>query len=392
MSQEKRARRRRRAGQLALGALGAGIAAVAGLLADAWVPMGTAPEGERLARMQASPQWSDGIFVNPQPMWNDFTGMLTGFLRASPYGSPDAPLPVVRGDRGRFAAPPETGLRVTWLGHSTQVIELDGVTVLTDPIFGGRAGPFDWVGPAPWYAPPIPLEELPVPDAVLISHDHYDHLQVGTIKAMADWDTRFIAPLGVGAHLAYWGVPEERITEVDWWEEVRVGELRVVTTPSRHASGRQVLDQNRTLWAGYALIGPEHRVYFSGDTGLFPDLKRIGEELGPFDLTMFEVGAYDRAWPDWHLGPEQAVTAHRWVRGEVLMPIHWGLWNLALHGWTEPIERVLVEVGRQGVDVVAPRPGASFELDPLPPLERWWPEVPWETAEEHPVVARGFDY
>ena len=373
-------------------AIGGLLAVVsAALVADAWVAFGQGPDADRRARMEASPQWDDGVFVNAEPMWNDYVGMFTGWSRASAHGSPDEPLPVVTGDRSRFADPPRTGLRVTWLGHSTQLIELDGVTILTDPIFGGRASPFTWAGAEVWYAPPIPLDELPVPDVVLISHDHYDHLQVETIERLASWDTRFVAPLGVGQHLAYWGVPEERITEVDWWDTVQVGAVEVVATPSRHASGRQVLDQNRTLWAGYALVGPEHRVFFSGDTGLFSALHEIGRRYGPFDLTMFEVGAYDKSWPDWHLGPENAVTAHAWVRGEVLMPIHWGLWNLALHGWTEPIERVLVAVEGRGVPVVAPRPGASFELEPLPTLERWWPAVPWQTAEEHPIVTRGLD-
>ncbi|MCP4810707.1 MAG: hypothetical protein GY913_10620 [Proteobacteria bacterium] len=366
-----------------------------GLIADAWVPFGKSAEGDRRARMEASSQYSDGVFVNVEPMWNDIEGSMTGWTRASEFGSPTEPLDVATGERSRFALPPESGLRVTWLGHSTQIIEIDGVTVLTDPIFGGRASPFDWAGPATWYAPPIPLDEIPVPDVVLISHDHYDHLQVSTIQAMADWDTQFVTPLGVGAHLEYWGVPTDRITEMDWWEETVVtsadGELTIACTPSRHASGRHVLDQMSTLWASYALVGSEHRVYFSGDTGLHNGLKTIGETYGPFDLAMFEVGAYDRAWPDWHLGPENAITANEWVQGQVLMPIHWGMWNLALHGWTEPIERTLVEAESHDMAVVAPRPGESFELDPLPEVTRWWPDVPWETAEEHPVVARGLE-
>ena len=360
------------------------------LLADAWVPFGKAAQGDRLARMEASPQYDDGVFVNVEPMWNNMDPR-DAMGRSSEYASPTQPIEVVPGDRTRFATPPESGLRVTWLGHSTQIIEIDGVTLLTDPIFGGRASPFDWAGPAPWYAPPIPLDQVPIPDVVLISHDHYDHLQVSTIQAMADWDTRFVVPLGVGAHLEYWGVPTDRIVELDWSEEHRVGELTIACTPSRHASGRHLLDQNHTLWASYALVGPEHRVYFSGDTGLHNGLKDIGEAYGPFDLAMFEVGAYDKNWPDWHLGPENAVTANEWVRGQVLMPIHWGMWDLALHGWTEPIERTLVDAQARGVDVVAPRPGESFELDPLPELVRWWPDVPWQTVDEHPIVSRGLD-
>jgi L-ascorbate metabolism protein UlaG (beta-lactamase superfamily) len=361
------------------------------LIADAWEPFGKEPVGARADRMAASPQWSDGVFTNPQPLWNDVKGSLTAMFSASPVTTPTEPIPVMTGDRSRFATPPATGLRITWLGHSTQLIEIDGVTVLSDPIFGGRASPFTWAGPEVWYAPPIPLTELPPLDAVVISHDHYDHLQIETIQALATLDTRFIVPLGVGAHLAYWGVPEARITEVDWWDRVSLGAVEIVATPARHASGRHLLDQNRTLWAGYALVGPEHRVYFSGDTGLFPDLDTIGERLGPFDVTMIEVGAYNQAWPDWHMGPEQAVRANMMARGALLMPVHWGLWSLASHGWTEPVERVLVEAQARDVATFVPRPGQSIEPGALPEQEQWWPDIPWKTAAEDPIVATGIE-
>ena len=383
-------RRLLRARRLRRGAARSALALAAvstGLVADAWVAFGHQPEGARLAHMAASPQHADGIFVNPQPMWMDWLGSVTAPFRSSGHATPDAPVPTLPGDRTRFAAPPATGLRVTWLGHSTQLIEIDGVTVLTDPIFGGRSSPFTWLGPAAWYDPPIPLAELPPIDAVLLSHDHYDHLQRETIEAMAGWDTTFVVPLGVGAHLVYWGVPEGRVVELDWWDRVEVGDLEIVATPARHASGRHLLDQNRTLWASYALIGDAHRVWFSGDTGLFPALDDIGARLGPFDLTLIESGAYDAAWPDWHLGPEQAVRAHQMVRGDVLIPVHWGLWALAGHGWTEPVERVLVEAARRGVTTFVPRPGQSFEPEALPPLDRWWPDVPWSPADETPIVS-----
>lgn len=362
-----------------------------GLIANAWVAFGKAPTGERRDRMEASPQWDDGVFVNATPMWNDIWGSMTGWGDLSPHAEADPEqIPVVSGDRSRFATPPSSGLRVTWLGHSTLILELDGVRVLTDPVFGGRAAPFTWMGPPTWYDPPIPVDELPELDAVLISHDHYDHLQTETIEALASSSTTFFAPLGVGAHLAYWGVPEERIVEMDWWDEHPLTDsVKLVMTPSRHASGRQVLDRMRTLWAGYALIGPEHRVFFSGDTGLFDELADIGEKLGPFDVTMFEVGAYAKYWPDWHLGPENAVRAHELVRGDVLLPIHWGLWNLALHGWTEPAERTLVEVQRRGARAYLPKPGESFEPAALPAIEKWWPDLPWDPVDVHPIEPTG---
>lgn len=362
---------------------------VAVVLVQGWTDFGAAPSGARLARMRASPEFVDGIFVNAEPMWNDYLGMLHTGARTSPHASPDGPVAVVASDGSALRTPPPSGLRVTWLGHSTVLLELDGVRVLTDPVFAARASPLDWVGPERWYPPPIALADLPPIDAVLISHDHYDHLQTETIQAMAGWTSRFIVPLGVGAHLESWGIAPERITELDWWEELPIGDVVVHATPSRHASGRQLLDQNRTLWASYALVGPQHRVYFSGDTGLFSALDEIGARLGPFDLTMIEVGQYDRTWPDWHLGPEQAVLAHQAVRGSVMLPIHWALWQLAGHGWTEPAERVLAHAVPAGVVTILPQPGQSVEPSALPPQARWWPELPWHTAEEDPIVARG---
>ena len=386
----KRHRRRllRIAGRATLGALLFAIVLAGALVADAWTAFGKAPAGGRLSRMKASPQWVGEEFENPQPLYNDLWGMLSS---GSAYGVPDVDIPLVTGTAARFSTPPSTGLRVTWLGHSTTVIEIDGHRILTDPMFGERSGPLTWMGPKRWYPPPIPLAELEGVDAVLISHDHYDHLDYPTIDRIKSWDTTFVVPLGVGAHLAYWGVPESRIVELDWWQETAIGGLTVACVPARHASGRHVFDQNATLWAGYALVGERHRVYFSGDTGLFPAMETIGERYGPFDVAMIEVGAYHRAWPDWHIGPEQAMRATAMVRARLFFPIHWGLFDLAYHGWTEPIERTLAAAAEHGVTTVAPKPGQSLEPEDLPALERWWPDVPWETAAEHPIHSTKID-
>lgn len=366
--------------------LGAALTAlVAGVLAQARPAFGGSAAGRRLERMEGSAQWRAGHFENPQPLVNSFWSSLTGLLDMSAHTSPAQPPPTVQA--GPFAEAPASGLRVTWLGHSTSLIELDGLRVLTDPVWSERASPLDWVGPKRWYAPPVALEALPRIDAVLISHDHYDHLDHRTVRAMKDWDTRFVVPLGVGAHLVAWGIPEARIVELDWWERARVGALEVVATPARHASGRTGFDKDATLWAGFALLGPRHRAFYSGDTGMFPAMKDIGERLGPFDVTLIEVGQYHSAWPDWHIGPEQAVQAHQLLRGRVLLPVHWGLFTLAYHGWTEPIERVLAEAGRTGARVVVPRPGQSLEPLSPPPLERWWPELPWNTGAQDPILS-----
>ncbi len=363
------------------------LAVSAFAVADGWQAFGHRAEGDRLARMQRSPNWKGGQFVNPEPLANDLWGMLTGLVDASPATSPSSSVPAEHIDPKRFASAPASGLRVTWLGHAALLLEIDGHRVLTDPVWSQRASPLRWLGPTRWYTPSIALADLPKLDAVVISHDHYDHLDYPTIVALSARGVTFVVPLGIGAHLAYWGVPEARIVELDWWERTRVAGLEIVCTPARHASGRHLFDKDEKLWAGYALIGPQHRVYFSGDTGLFPGMREIGARLGPFDLTAIEVGQYHRAWPDWHVGPEQAVQAHAMVRGKVMLPMHWGLFALAYHGWTEPAERVLAAAKKAQVPILAPKPGQSLEPSSVPGLERWWPSIPWQTAIEHPIVS-----
>ena len=373
---------------------GAGIvlALTVGLVAG-WRSFGKRATGARRARMEGSGEWQGDHFVNPQPLINDARAMLSGLFRSSPFTRPQAPVPVATGGGARFSTPPPTGLRVTWFGHSSTLVEIDGHRVLTDPVWSERASPIPGVGPRAWYAPPLALADLPPIDVVVISHDHYDHLDRRTIIALDEasrshgWNTRFVVPLGIGAHLAYWGVPDARIVELDWWQQTRAGDLEIVCTPARHASGRMVVDNDAKLWGGWALLGPHHRVYYSGDTGLFPALRDIGTRLGPFDLTMIEAGQYGSGWPDWHLGPEQAVVAHGLVRGKVMLPVHWGKFVLAYHGWTEPIERVLAAGERAGATILSPKPGESVEPEAAPTRERWWPTLPWKTAAEDPIVS-----
>jgi L-ascorbate metabolism protein UlaG (beta-lactamase superfamily) len=360
---------------------------VAVLLAQGWIAFGKAASGERLARMQRSPNYRGGRFVNPQPLQNDFWGMLGGLWHVSEHVSPSGPPDRARLDPDTFKTAPPSGLRVTWFGHSSILIEIDGKRVLTDPMWSERASPISWLGPKRWYPPALELRDLPALDAVVISHDHYDHLDYQTIRALDARGTRFVVPLGVGAHLEYWGVPAARIVELDWWEKTELGELGIVATPARHASGRFLTDKDATLWAGYAFVGPRHRAYYSGDTGSFPALGEIGERLGPFDVTLIEAGQYHRSWPDWHIGPEQAVRAHELVRGKVMLPVHWALLGLAYHGWTEPIERTVLAAGKQRAQLLTPRPGQAVEPTQFAQSSRWWPDLPWESAEQSPVVS-----
>ena len=367
-------------------------AVVSACVASRWTAFGAEPKGERLRRAQQSPQWHDGKFENPQPIWADTRAAWRRFLLGPSVAMlrPDGPVPVVHDDASTFATPPASGLRITWFGHSSALVEIDGRNILIDPFWSQRASPVSWAGPERWYPPPIALSELPRIDAVLISHDHYDHLDPAAVVAMTSWTTVFIVPLGVGAHLQRWGIPQQRILELDWWQSAGVGTIEVVATPARHASGRLATKSNRTLWAGYAIAGTQHRVWYSGDTGFHNDLRRIGEQLGPFDVSLIEAGQYDANWPDTHLGPEQAVEAHRLVRGKLMIPVHWGMLSLAEHAWTEPAERVIAEALCSGVEALVPRPGESVEPTLNPTTVRWWPDIPWQRAEQTPVNATRF--
>jgi L-ascorbate metabolism protein UlaG (beta-lactamase superfamily) len=384
------ARRRRRSLWLIAAGVVTAIAA-AGVIAIR-AAFGGRATGARLQRMRKSPEWQGSHFENPQPIVNDTWAALVTLFRTDPNAKPKARPSTAPVEPARFAAPPSSGLRVTWLGHSTILLEIDGHRFLTDPVWSERIGPIGFTGPKRWFPPLLALRDLPPLDAVLLSHDHYDHLDYATIVALKDRNVIFVAPLGVGTHLERWGVSAAQIVELDWWDSRVFGDLTLWVTPARHASGRVLLvDDGATLWAGYAFIGTRHRVYYSGDTGLFPGLRMIGDRLGPFDLTMIEVGQYDQTWPDWHLGPEQAVEAHQRVRGEMMLPVHWGLFTLASHGWTEPIERVLVAARDAGAVVISPRPGQSVEPTAERPQEHWWPTLPWRTGAENPIVAHHGD-
>lgn len=366
--------------------LGMGLLALS-LVVSACPAMGASASGARLERMQTSAQWRGKSFGNHLPRVDgDPMQMVSEFLwGGSAHRRPAQDLPVQYRSAAEFETFPASGLRVTWLGHSSLLVELDGTRIFFDPVFGEYASPFTFAGPKRFFPPPLPLEELPELDAVIISHDHYDHLDHPTVLALQKKVSRWFVPLGVGAHLESWGVPPEAIRELDWWESSSVNTVQVTCTPSRHFSGRSLGDQNATLWAGWALAGPTHRVFYSGDTALHPEFAEIGDRLGPFDLTLIESGAYNQLWSDVHLGPEQAVLAHQLVRGQVMLPVHWGLFDLALHGWTEPIERVLAAAEKAGVRVVAPKPGASVELSDAPRIDRWWPNLPWQSAENAPA-------
>jgi L-ascorbate metabolism protein UlaG (beta-lactamase superfamily) len=373
------------------------VIAAAGLVAyflayhSARRAIGADSTSARLDRIRKSPQYRDGRFTNTLPRVDaPPLEMLQGWLfGGSSHASPTEPIPIVPRKGADYTKPPVSGLRVTWLGHSTLLLEIDGARLLVDPVWGERASPFSFLGPKRWYKAPLPLDELPDVDAIVFSHDHYDHLDEPTVTALARRPARWIAPLGVGADLEEWGVPPGNVVELDWWEATSIGSLTVTATPARHFSGRWLGDAAQTLWSGWTIVGPRHRVFYSGDTAMHEAFGDIGKRLGPFDLTIIEVGAYDALWADVHLGPEQAVDAHRQVNGGTMLPVHWGLFDLALHGWTEPIQRVMAAAKKAGVRVAAPRPGEFVEPAAWREPVRWWPPTPWRTALEAPIVSSG---
>jgi L-ascorbate metabolism protein UlaG (beta-lactamase superfamily) len=341
---------------------------------------GRRAEGLRLERMRASPMWSGMGFRNMHPVLpglRDTTvarPTLRDFLSGGDRRTPGAPLPSMD-PRETWGRPAQSGLRATWLGHSTVLIEIDGHRVLTDPVWGTRASPFRLLGPKRFQPVPLRLRQMPEVDVVVISHDHYDHLDYPTIRALARHSAvPFVTSLGVGAHLQAWGVAAERITELDWWESHRVPGtgLTITAAPSQHFSGRGLTDRNATLWSSMVVRTDRHSVFFSGDTGLTTQYAEIRERLGPFDLVMLEVGAHHPAWGDIHLGPVNALRAHALLGGGAFLPVHWGTFSLAMHAWDEPVETLLRLSQSEDSPLLLPRLGEAVEPAHRAQVQPWW--------------------
>jgi len=283
---------------------------------------GSKAHGARLARMQASPRWAGNGFRNVHPVMpglrdpNASMPTITEFFCGGVRRVPRAPLPSLD-PRDIWRRAPDTGLRVTWLGHATLLIEIDGVRIVTDPVWGPRASPSTLIGPKRFQPIPVPLRAMPPVDLVVISHDHYDHLDYPTLRALAKTNVPFVTSLGVGAHLEGWGIAPERITELDWWESYTLPRADVIVTaaPSQHFSGRGMKDRNATLWSSFVIKSARHSVFFSGDTGLTTEYSDIARRFGPFDLVSLEVGAFHPAWGDIHLGPDNALKALQLLGG-----------------------------------------------------------------------------
>lgn len=313
------------------------------------------------------------------------------YLKNREESEPKQPLGPFFTDFKLYATPPESGLRVTWFGHSSLLIEIDGLRVLVDPVWEERASPFQWMGPKRFFAPTLRLEDLPAIDVILVSHDHYDHFGANTLRRLAELPSTsgaaWITSLGVMKRLEGLKVNPKRITELDWTQSVEIqgsvqGEsLKVTAWPTRHFSGRGVADRFSTLWSSFVLEGTKHRVYFGSDSGWWEGFPEIASHYERFDLTMLEIGAFHPLWQEIHLGPDNAAKAYQAMGGPakagLFMPIHWGLFNLALHGWRQPIQRV-VELSEQdpaNFRLWLPEPGRPTEIQQGEVHEtRWWME------------------
>jgi L-ascorbate metabolism protein UlaG (beta-lactamase superfamily) len=335
------------------------------------------PTPSRLDRFRRSPAWNGRGFQNrlaTTVMQGGSARTMSRFLFERAEREPPGPLPSVPVDPAVLAGPVFDGLRVTWLGHSTALIEIAGRRVLLDPVWSERASPVQFGGPKRFQPVPVALEAVPVPDAVLISHDHYDHLDRASVLAWAARGARFVTALGVGVHLESWGIASEQITELDWWQECApVPGLAIRALPARHFSGRGLLNRNSTLWAAWSIEAGGLHAFFGGDGGLDEEgFAEIGARVGPFDLTMLEIGAFDPAWGDIHLGPQNAVRAHQLLRGKALLPVHWGTFNLGLHAWDAPAEELLIATRDTDVRLALPALGQSVIAGGALPTEPWW--------------------
>ncbi len=343
--------------------------------------------GLRLERSLSSAQFEDGRFrnLNPVTPGSPSLPVIGEYFFGGGERVPRAPLPL-ESPFERWATAPESGFRVTWLGHSTLLLEMGGLRILTDPVFGERASPFSFAGPRRFHAVPATIAQLPPIDFVLLSHDHYDHLCTTSVRELAKLGVPFVTSLGVGGRLEELGVQPELIHELDWHEHVTLSVpkgptapthrgVRFTATPAQHFSGRGLTDRNSTLWSSWVIETQKHRIFFSGDTGLFPELADIGQKYGPFDLVLLEIGAFHPAWGTIHLGPENALRAHELLGGGLLMPVHWGTFNLAMHDWDEPGETLVRLADERGTRLFLPRLGGPSEPARAERTLPWWREV-----------------
>jgi len=340
----------------------------------------TETQKEREGRIQSSTQSQNGAFVNPngvssklfsQETWD----VLKEYIftkRIDP--NPLVDLPVHRLQPEQWISNQAEQFSFSWLGHSSILISIENQRILVDPVLEERVSPFSWVGPKRFQPSPVKAEELPDIDVVLITHDHYDHLEKSTLVNINKKVEHFVVPLGIGELLENWGINPSKITELDWWETYSSGSLNFHATPAIHYASRGLFDGNQRLWCSWSIVGKEKKVFISGDSGYFDGFKNIGERLGPFDVTFLKIGAYSDkgTWRALHMTPEEAGQQHLDLRGQLLVPLHWATFDMALHPWYEPIERLLTFSEQEFITLITPELGEIINLRGKSNTEHWW--------------------
>jgi len=355
---------------LCLVVLGAGLIALIGYR------LSSATSTETDAKLESSQNVRQGKVQNLEPAAGfEFSwASLAEAFAEHPNTEPVDVLPLRPISAARLSAAPRAGLRYAWLGHSSVLLEVDGLRLLTDPVFSERASPFSFAGPKRFHPTPLALADTQNIDAVVISHNHYDHMDEASIRHLAAQGAQIFVPLGNKPQVLDWGVASAQVHEMDWGQSLRLGQVEITATPARHYSSRGMFDLHETMWASWVISGPDHRVYFSGDTGYGKSFQDIGKAYGPFDLTVMKIGAYGpgQSWVDVHMPPEETIQAHMDLRGKIMLPTHWGTFNLGYHPWKEPIERAQSAAKAKGVTLASPILGAIHSTKKPTPQTNWW--------------------
>lgn len=333
---------------------------------------GKHPQGNRLQKIKSLTNYSNGEIKNISltPAKSDdvtYAQLMARTIKGNANGSPKKALPYVKPD---FAS--SNPIKLTWFGHSSYLIQIDGKNIVVDPVFSERTSPFQFLGTKNFAGTDfIQPEDLPAIDLIIITHDHYDHLDYTTILKLKGKTNHFLTSLGVGAHLEHWGIAATKITELAWGERTTIGNFNFTATTARHFSGRG-FKRNQTLWSSFVMQTKTNTIFIGGDSGYDTHFKEIGEKFGPFDLAILECGQYNAMWPFIHMYPEEVVQAAIDLKSTILMPVHWGKFRLALHNWDEPIKSVVAKSNELGVKIVTPMLGESVMLNDALPTTHWW--------------------
>jgi L-ascorbate metabolism protein UlaG (beta-lactamase superfamily) len=341
--------------------------------------LGKAPSEKKQEMYSNSPQFNDGKFHNKSktktaPHWGKMFGIFWDMTFNRNQTTPEKKFLVSEFSRLAWDSIPEDQLAVAWLGHSAILIKIEGKTILTDPVFSERLSPVSFMGPKHFdYSKRLNVADLPNIDAMIISHDHYDHLDYDVIREIDSRTKHFYVPLGVESHLEYWGIDSSKISKADWWDEFKFSdEIKLAFVPSQHFSGRGLTDRMCTLWGSWVIVGKNEKLFFSGDSGYHKDFKTIGEKYGPFDLAFMECGAYNKEWADVHMFPEESFQAALDTKSKLVMPIHWGKYDLAMHDWRDPVQRIKKAAEGKTTQVITPEINIIFMPKKEKPQKEWW--------------------